>query len=76
MSTFYADGHADGYAGRPRNPPAPFVRADGQSTDVFAREYADGYDDGAYARVHQPTEREFSTEGWCDDVNPGHLIPN
>jgi hypothetical protein len=43
MSTFYDDGYADATKGIKASPPAPYYRSDGVSTDVFAREYLEGY---------------------------------
>ena len=66
-STFYADGYRDGQGIGRKSPPA---------VPVYAAEYLEGFRDGDYARVHQPATHDADTAGWCDDVNPSHLIPN
>lgn len=71
-STFFHDGYHDGLNGLPALPP---------TVPVYAAEYMDGYRDGDNARVYCPAAYDFEldgplTDGWCDDVNPGHLIPN
>lgn len=43
MSTFYEDGYSDATKGIKASPPAPYYRSDGVFTDVFAREYLEGY---------------------------------
>ena len=43
MSTFYDDGYSDATKGIKASPPAPYYRNDGVSTDIFAREYLEGY---------------------------------
>ena len=43
MSTFYDDGYTDATKGLKASPPAPYYRSDGVSTDIFAREYLEGY---------------------------------
>ena len=68
----FLQGYADGRDARPALPP----------TDSTGRaEYLDGYRDGDHARVYCPAAYDLEldgplTDGWCDDVNPGHLIPN
>ena len=71
-STFYADGYRDGYnSGRARP-----GRKSPPDVPVYAAEYLDGFRDGDRARTHCPEPHDIDTEGWCDDVNPGRLIPN
>jgi hypothetical protein len=52
MSTFYDDGYSDATKGLKTSPPAPYYRSDGMSTDVFAREYLEGYNDAIRAMVN------------------------
>ncbi|CAB4152114.1 hypothetical protein UFOVP938_55 [uncultured Caudovirales phage] len=52
MSTFYDDGYTDATKGLKASPPAPYYRSDGVSTDVFAREYLEGYNDALRAIVN------------------------
>ena len=43
MNSFYCDGYFDAILGLKASPPAPYYRSDGTSTDVYAREYLEGY---------------------------------
>ena len=52
MSTFYDDGYTDATKGLKASPPAPYYRNDGVSTDVYAREYLEGYNDAIRAMVN------------------------
>ena len=52
MSTFYSDGYSDATKGIKASPPAPYYRNDGVSTDVYAREYLEGYNDALRAMVN------------------------
>lgn len=52
-STFWTDGYNDGFNGYTCSPPATLVRADGESTDVYANEYKHGHQCGKDARESQ-----------------------
>ena len=52
MSTFYDDGYTDATKGIKASPPAPYYRNDGVSTDVYAREYLEGYNDALRAIIN------------------------
>ena len=52
MSTFYDDGYTDATKGIKASPPAPYYRNDGVSTDVYAQEYLEGYNDALRAMVN------------------------
>ena len=52
MSTFYDDGYSDATKGIKASPPAPYYRNDGVSTDVYAREYLEGYNAALRAIVN------------------------
>ena len=52
MSTFYDDGYTDATKGIKASPPAPYYRSDGVSTDVYAREYLEGYNDALFGMVN------------------------
>ena len=52
MSPFYYDGYFDATKGLKVSPPAPYYRNDGVSTDVYAREYLEGYNDALRAMVN------------------------
>jgi hypothetical protein len=46
VSGFRDDGFNDGVNGRKSNPPDPRKRFDGASTNVYAMEYREGYEEG------------------------------
>jgi hypothetical protein len=52
MSPFYQEGYTDATKGLKASPPAPYCRSDGLSTDVFAREYLEGYNAALRAMVN------------------------
>ena len=52
MSTFYEDGYSDATKGLKASPPAPYYRSYDVSTDVFAQEYLEGYNDAIRAMVN------------------------
>lgn len=52
MSSFYDDGYTDATKGLKASPPAPYYRNDGVSTDVYAREYLEGYNSATRVMVN------------------------
>jgi hypothetical protein len=52
VSTFYDDGYADATKGIKASPPAPYYHKGGVCTDVYAREYLEGYNDALRAIVN------------------------
>ena len=52
MSTFYSDGYQDALDCKKPSPPDLYDRNDGLSTDVFAKEYMEGYNAAIRAMVN------------------------
>ena len=63
MSTFYDDGYTDATKGIKSSPPAPYYRNDGVSTDVYAREYLEGYNDALvnFHEIHESIKQDIKS---------------
>ena len=65
-STFYTDGFNDGIRGKKAAPPAPYS-FNGQTTNVYASEYLQGWVDGSRElREHNATMPDEATQGISD----------
>ena len=63
MSAFYEDGYTDATKGIKASPPAPYYRSDGMSTDVFASEYLEGYNNAIrdmvnFHQIHESIKQD------------------
>lgn len=64
MSTFYDDGYADATKGIKSSPPDTYYRNDGVSTDVYAREYLEGYNAALRAIINFHEVYESIKQDW------------
>ena len=64
MSPFYDDGYTDATKSLKASPPAPYYRSDGVSTDIYAREYLEGYNDALRGMVNFHQVHESIKSDW------------